>query len=119
VLRVTACAVSLLLAYGLGLAMSATPATTRTRTTYEPAAHDKGVLEEATDRIADEAADPVTRSALREAAITAMLKRLGDPWARYYPAVDYDDFSRWLNGDSKRVTPNPKRVTSPSGPKRT
>ena len=107
VLRVTACAVSLFLAYGLGFAMSAKPATTRTKT-YEPAAHRQGLLEEATDRIADEAADPVTRSALREAAITAMLKRLGDPWARYYPAVDYDDFSRWLNGDSKRVSAEPE-----------
>ncbi|MEO5875896.1 MAG: S41 family peptidase [Streptosporangiaceae bacterium] len=102
-------AVALLFAYGLGFAMSAEPA----RTTYEPAAHPQGVLEEATDRIAGAAADPVTRSALREAAITAMLKRLGDPWARYYPAADYGDFSRWLNGESKRVSadPEPSDVT--------
>ncbi|GAA2733228.1 hypothetical protein GCM10010439_52730 [Actinocorallia aurantiaca] len=94
---------ALLTAYGLGVA-TAVPAPSR----VEPAAHDDGLLEEATDRIVTSADPPVSRDELREAAISGMLRSLGDPWARYYPPQEYEDFTGWLNGDHKTVRPEPE-----------
>ena len=95
---------ALLSAYGLGMA-TAGQAPSR----IEPAAHrEDGLLEEATDRIATSADQPVSRDELREAAISGMLRSLGDPWARYYPPQEYGDFTGWLNGDRKTVQPEPR-----------
>lgn len=94
---------ALLTAYGLGVA-TAEPAPSR----IEPAAHEDGLLEEAADRIVTSADPPVSRDDLREAAISGMLRSLGDPWARYYPPQEYEDFTGWLNGDHKTVRPDPE-----------
>ncbi|GAA0957525.1 S41 family peptidase [Actinocorallia libanotica] len=102
--RGAAVAAALLSAYGLG---AATAETEPSR--IEPASHEDGLLEEATDRIATSADQPVSRAELREAAISGMLRSLGDPWARYYPPQEYDDFTGWLNGDHKTVRPEPQR----------
>jgi C-terminal processing protease CtpA/Prc len=101
--RGAALTAALLSAYVLGV-VTADPAPSR----IEPASHDDGLLEEATDRIATSADQPVSRKELREAAISGMLRRLGDPWARYYPPQEYDDFAGWLNGDRKTVRPEPR-----------
>ncbi|SEF94951.1 carboxyl-terminal processing protease [Thermomonospora echinospora] len=57
-----------------------------------------GPLDEAAGRIARESALPVGRADLQRAAVDGMLRRLGDRWARYYTAQEYDDERGRLNG---------------------
>ncbi|MFG2002323.1 S41 family peptidase [Spirillospora sp. NPDC048911] len=58
----------------------------------------RSLLDEAAAKIRQEAAEPVDPGELDDAAIDAMLRRLGDKWARYYSAREYDDFRGRLNG---------------------
>jgi carboxyl-terminal processing protease len=57
-----------------------------------------GVLDEAADRIASQAARPVDRDELERAAVEGMLKALGDEWSAYYPPTEYASFQDALEG---------------------
>ncbi|GAB3660678.1 hypothetical protein GCM10027589_22490 [Actinocorallia lasiicapitis] len=105
VTRWTAVLAALAVAYGLG----AFTGTHGRPSRIETAAHQDGsVLDEASRRISAAADKPVAADRLRAAAISGMLKELGDPWARYYPAPDYRDFNAWLNGERKTVDAEPE-----------
>ncbi|HEX2312992.1 MAG TPA: S41 family peptidase [Thermomonospora sp.] len=78
-------------AYGAGMATGAEPAPPRR-------GGPEGVLDEAARRIARESALPAGRDTLQRAAVDAMLRRLGDRWARYYTAQEYDDAHGRLTG---------------------
>ncbi|MEV4001021.1 S41 family peptidase [Actinomadura sp. NPDC049753] len=56
------------------------------------------VLDEAAAKIGGRAARPVDRGALDRAAIEGMLRGLGDRWAHYYSAREYDDVEGRLTG---------------------
>ncbi|MGH3243217.1 MAG: S41 family peptidase, partial [Spirillospora sp.] len=56
------------------------------------------VLDEAAAKIGGRAARPVGRTELDRAAIEGMLRGLGDRWARYYSAREYDDVEGRLTG---------------------
>ncbi|GAA4376787.1 S41 family peptidase [Actinomadura verrucosospora] len=56
------------------------------------------VLDEAAVKIGGRAARPVDRGALDRAAIEGMLRGLGDRWAHYYSAREYDDVEGRLTG---------------------
>ncbi len=58
----------------------------------------EGVLDEAAERIAADAARPVDKDALERAAVEGMLKALGDRWSAYYTASQYGSFSDALEG---------------------
>ncbi|REE98502.1 S41 family peptidase [Thermomonospora umbrina] len=78
-------------AYGAGVATGADP--------VSPArAVPDGVLDDAARRISRESALPAGRDDLRRAAVEGMLRRLGDRWARYYTAQEYDDVHGRLTG---------------------
>jgi carboxyl-terminal processing protease len=57
-----------------------------------------GLLDEAANRIAADAAHPVDRNALNRAAIEGMLKALGDPWSAYYTPGEYTSFADAMQG---------------------
>jgi carboxyl-terminal processing protease len=92
VLHGTVVVVAVVCAYGAGIMSGAGPMK-RTPPAIEPA-----LLDEAAGRIVTEAAVPVPRGELERAAINAMLHRLGDRWAHYYTAQEYDDVQGRLNG---------------------
>jgi carboxyl-terminal processing protease len=56
------------------------------------------VLDEAADRILADAARPVTREQLDQAAVEGMLKALGDRWGAYYSPTGYASFQAGLDG---------------------
>ncbi|SNS48745.1 carboxyl-terminal processing protease [Actinomadura mexicana] len=56
------------------------------------------VLDEAAAKIGVRSARPVDRGALDRAAIEGMLRGLGDRWAHYYSAREYDDVEGRLTG---------------------
>lgn len=56
------------------------------------------VLDEAAAKIGGRAARPVDRGALDRAAIEGMLRGLGDRWAHYYSAREFDDVEGRLTG---------------------
>lgn len=56
------------------------------------------VLDEAAARIRGRAATPVGRGELDRAAIEGMLRGLGDRWAHYYSAREFDDAEGRLTG---------------------
>ncbi|MFB4306094.1 S41 family peptidase [Actinomadura sp. GTD37] len=56
------------------------------------------VLDEAAAQIGRRAAKPVGRGELDRAAIEGMVRGLGDKWAHYYPASEYDDVEGRLTG---------------------
>ncbi|WP_240809676.1 S41 family peptidase [Actinomadura sp. WMMA1423] len=56
------------------------------------------VLDEAAAKIGGRAARPVDRGELDRAAIEGMLRGLGDRWAHYYSAREYDDVEGRLTG---------------------
>lgn len=89
--RAAAVTVALLIAYGAGVVTGAEPETSA-------GTGGQGTLDEAAQRIADTSAIPVGRADLQRAAVEGMLRRLGDPWARYYTAVEYDDAQGRLTG---------------------
>ncbi len=63
-----------------------------------PAAAPQGVLDEAANRIEEEAARPVSRSDLERAAVEGMLKALGDRWSAYYSPSEFTSFNDKLQG---------------------
>lgn len=65
----------------------------------EATAADTGsVLDEAAARIMADAAQPVSRTQLDQAAVEGMLKALGDRWSAYYKQSDYTSFQAGLDG---------------------
>jgi carboxyl-terminal processing protease len=58
----------------------------------------QGVLDQAADRIAKQAATPVSRSDLDKAAVQGMLAALGDRYSAYYDASQYSSFQDVLDG---------------------
>jgi carboxyl-terminal processing protease len=100
VLRALAFFTAMLCAYGAGVATGAAPgmraAQQDRQAEQSPSA--RTVLDEAADRLAADAAEPVSRAELDRAAINGMLERLNDRWAHYYNAREYDDFQGRLNG---------------------
>ena len=54
-----------------------------------PPPQQRGVIDEAADRIVDKAARPVDRDALERAAVEGMLRALGDRWSTYYGKTEY------------------------------
>lgn len=58
----------------------------------------EGVLDQAADRIASEAARPISRATLEQAALDGMLKALGDRWSRYFPPAQFASFLQGLQG---------------------
>ena len=63
----------------------------------KPAAQ-RGVIDEAADRITAKAARPVDRNALERAAVEGMLRALGDPWSTYYGRSEFSSFQSALQG---------------------
>ncbi|MFI0404949.1 S41 family peptidase [Actinomadura sp. 3N508] len=105
-LRGTAIAAAILSAYGLGMVSGS--GTER----HTAVAGGGSVLDEAAAKISGQAAKPVGRAELDRAAIEGMLRGLGDRWAQYYSAREYDDVEGrltghysgvglWLGGDSE------------------
>jgi carboxyl-terminal processing protease len=64
----------------------------------EPPRHDSRVLDEAADRIAAQAARPVSRAELERAAVEGMLRALGDRWSSYYRPAEFAGFQAVLDG---------------------
>jgi carboxyl-terminal processing protease len=58
----------------------------------------RGVIDEAADRIAAKAARPVDRDALERAAVEGMLRTLGDRWSTYYGKSEFTSFQSALEG---------------------
>ena len=56
------------------------------------------VLDEAADRIMAEAAKPVSRQKLDQAAVEGMLKALGDRWSAYFTPPEFSSFADGLDG---------------------
>ncbi|WP_243711095.1 S41 family peptidase [Actinomadura sp. KC216] len=105
-LRGAAVAAAILSAYGLGMVSGS--GTQR----HTAVAGGGSVLDEAATKISGQAAKPVGRAELDRAAIEGMLRGLGDRWAQYYSAREYDDVEGrltghysgvglWLGGDSE------------------
>jgi carboxyl-terminal processing protease len=64
----------------------------------EPVAASPGVLDEAAAKIMADAARPVSREQLDQAAVEGMLKALGDRWSAYYTPSDLASFTAGLDG---------------------
>jgi len=58
----------------------------------------RGVLDEAEQRIEADAAHPVDRAVLERAAVQGMLRALGDKWSAYYTPQQFTQFSQGLEG---------------------
>jgi len=58
----------------------------------------RGVLDEAAERIAADAAEPVDRAELERAAVEGMLGTLGDRWSTYYGPSEFASFQDALDG---------------------
>ena len=58
----------------------------------------QSVLDEAAGRIMSQAARPVSRTQLDQAAVEGMLKALGDRWSNYYTPAAYSSFEDGLDG---------------------
>ncbi|WP_309237237.1 S41 family peptidase [Actinomadura sp. BRA 177] len=91
-LRGAAVAAALVCAYGLGVVSGSGSER------HAAVAGGGSVLDEAAAQIGRRAAKPVGRGELDRAAIEGMLRGLGDKWARYYPAREYDDVEGRLTG---------------------
>ncbi|MEV3923980.1 S41 family peptidase [Actinomadura coerulea] len=92
VLRGTAIAAAIVCAYGAGVVSGAGSGR------HAAVAGGGSVLDEAAAKIGGRAARPVDRGALDRAAIEGMLRGLGDRWAHYYSAREYDDVEGRLTG---------------------
>ncbi|MCX9190169.1 carboxyl-terminal protease [Carbonactinospora thermoautotrophica] len=57
-----------------------------------------GLLDEAAQRIAAEAARPVDRQQLERAAVEGMLRALGDKWSAFYQPSEFDGYASALEG---------------------
>ncbi|NDU72433.1 PDZ domain-containing protein [Actinomadura sp. DSM 109109] len=91
-LRGTAVAAAIVCAYGAGVVSGSGSER------HAAVARGGSVLDEAAAEIGGRAARPVDRGALDRAAIEGMLRGLGDRWARYYSAREYDDVEGRLTG---------------------
>jgi carboxyl-terminal processing protease len=91
-LKITAAAVALIAAYGAGAATVAVVqgATAKPRPT--------SVLDEAEQRIASQAVNPVALAELERAAVEGMLRALDDRWSAYYAPGDFARFEQVLAG---------------------
>ena len=58
----------------------------------------RGVIDEAAERIAADAAEPVNREELERAAVEGMLRTLGDRWSTYYGPSEFASFQDALDG---------------------
>jgi carboxyl-terminal processing protease len=58
----------------------------------------RGVIDEAADRIAADAAEPVNRKELERAAVEGMLGTLGDRWSTFYGPTEFASFQDALDG---------------------
>lgn len=89
--RVTAAVVALALAYvaGAGSMWLAHPGDTDGH---------RSVVDEAEQRIANDAATPVSHAALERAAVQGMLSALDDQWSAYYAPADFTRFEQVLSG---------------------
>ena len=58
----------------------------------------RGVIDEAADRIAADAAEPVNRKELERAAVEGMLGTLGDRWSIFYGPTEFASFQDALDG---------------------
>src|SRR5688500_7392211 len=58
----------------------------------------QGVIDQAADRIAADAAEPVDRKELERAAVEGMLRTLGDRWSTYYGPTEFASFQDALDG---------------------
>ena len=88
-LRLAGFAAALALAYTGGVATGVVGS-------REPPA--SGVLDEAAERLAAGAAEPVTRESLRRAAVDGMLRALNDSWSSYYPPREAAAASSTIEG---------------------
>ncbi|MFI0484855.1 S41 family peptidase [Actinomadura sp. 9N215] len=90
-LRGAAVAVAVLCAYGAGIVSGS-------GSERHAAVAGGSVLDEAAAKIGGRAARPVGRAELDRAAIEGMLRGLGDRWAQYYSAREFDDVEGRLTG---------------------
>ncbi|WUI00688.1 S41 family peptidase [Spirillospora sp. NBC_00431] len=90
-LRGAAVAAAILCAYGAGIVSGS-------GSERHTAVAGGSVLDEAAAKIGGRAARPIGRAELDRAAIEGMLRGLGDRWARYYSAREYDDVEGRLTG---------------------
>ncbi|WP_230420627.1 S41 family peptidase [Actinomadura soli] len=91
-LRGAAVATAILCAYGLGMVSGSGSQR------HSAVAGDGSVLDEAAAKIGGHAERPVGRAELDRAAIEGMLRGLGDRWAQYYSAREFDDAEGRLTG---------------------
>jgi carboxyl-terminal processing protease len=91
-LRGTAIAAAIVCAYGAGIVSGSGSER------HAAVAGGGSVLDEAAAKIGGRAARPVDRGELDRAAIEGMLRGLGDKWAHYYSAREYDDVEGRLTG---------------------
>ena len=83
--------------------------------TQQPAnAHGESVLDQAADRITQNAAHPISRADLDRAAVQGMLAALGDRWSTYYDPSQYDSFENVLDGRYSGVGIWVRRLTNGS-----
>ncbi|MES9535734.1 MULTISPECIES: S41 family peptidase [unclassified Actinomadura] len=92
VLRGAAMAAALVCAYGAGVVSGSGSER------HAAVAGGGSVLDDAAAKIGGRAARPVDRGELDRAAIEGMLRGLGDKWAHYYSAREYDDVEGRLTG---------------------
>jgi carboxyl-terminal processing protease len=91
-LKIAAAVVAALTAYGAGAAtvMLSSPA--------RPADTRQSVLDQAEQRIASQAARPVSAAQLERGAVEGMLSALDDRWSAYYAPDDFARFQQVLSG---------------------
>jgi carboxyl-terminal processing protease len=94
--RILAAVAALAAAYGAGAAtVAVTAGSTDDRT--------PGVLDEAEQRIAAQAAKPIAPDRLERAAVEGMLAALDDNWSAYYAPGDFARFEQVLSGSYSGV----------------
>ncbi|HET7530501.1 MAG TPA: S41 family peptidase [Mycobacteriales bacterium] len=91
-LKVTAGVLALVTAYGAGAA------TVQLVSGGATAQRPPSVLDEAEQRIASQAANPIPLERLERAAVEGMLSALDDRWSAYYAAGDFARFEQVLTG---------------------
>jgi carboxyl-terminal processing protease len=91
-LKVTAGVLALVAAYGAGAA------TVQLVSGGSAAQRPPSVLDEAEQRIASQAANPIPLERLERAAVEGMLSALDDRWSAYYAAGDFARFEQVLTG---------------------
>ena len=95
-LRIAAVSAAVLTAYAAGAATMAL--------TGHPSPASRGsVIDEAEQRIASQAAHPVSSADLERAAVEGMLNALDDRWSAYYAPSDFARFEQVLSGSYSGV----------------